>query len=104
MVQKKVKPFKHYLKNIKYPTKKDSWDIAGNLNNGFYKFDTKPVKNNFKKGNFKTKADKMVFDLDNKFIIVDIEELHTYLKKHRLKDVLLDTLISKLEWNIIINK
>jgi len=100
----KIKLFKHYLKNIKYPTKKDSWDIAGNLNNGFYKFDTKPIKNNFKESSFKTKADKIVFDVKDKFIVVDIDELHKYLKKHRLKDVLLDSLILNLEWNITIEK
>ena len=46
----------------------------------------------------------MVFDLKDKFIVVDIDELHKYLKKHKLKDVLLDSLILNLEWNIIIEK
>ena len=99
-----MKHFKSYLKNIKYPKKKDFWDIAGTLNNGFYKFDTRPIKNNVKIGNFKTNANKMVFDMKDKWIVIDIEELHQYLKENNLKDVNLQNLLSKLEWNIILPK
>ena len=100
----KTKSFKHYLKNIKYPTKKDSWDIAGNLNNGFYKFDTRPITNNVKISRFDTEADKIVFDVDNKYILVDTEELITYLKKHNIEDVNLQDLIFELDWNIVLLK
>ena len=62
------------------------------------------MKNNIKGGSFKTKADKMVFDLKDQYIIVDIEELHQYLKDKPSKIVLLDDLISKLDWNIILPK
>ena len=99
-----MKHFKDYLKNIEYPKKQDSWNIAGTLNNGFYKFDTRPIKDNIKIGNFKTKADKMVFDIKDQWIIIDIEELHRYLKENNLKDVDLQSLISKLDWNIILPK
>jgi len=101
-----MKEFKDFLTNIEYPKSKSSWDIAGVMKgkNGFYKFDTKPLKNNAKGESFKTKADKMVFDIKDQYIIVDIEELHQYLRENNVKDVQLEDLISKLDWNIILPK
>ena len=68
------------------------------------KFDLRPLKNNSKIGSFKTKADKMVFDIKNQYIIVDIEELHLHLKNNNVKKVYLESLISELDWNIILPK
>lgn len=96
--------FKNYLKNIKYPKNKTTWDVAGTLNNGFYKFDTRPITNNIKETDFNTKADKIVFDVNDKYIIVDTEEIIKYLKQNKLKDVSLQDLLTKLDWNIILNK
>lgn len=96
--------FEKYLKNVKYANKNDSWNIEGTLQNGHYKFDTRPIKNNVKIGFFNTKADKMVFDLKNQYVIVDINELHKYIKERNIKDVDLQSLISSLEWNIILEK
>ena len=100
-----------FLTDIKYATsiqrKKELWDVEGILKNRLnqsFKFDLRPIKNSFKIGSFKTKADKMVFDMENQFIVVDTEELHQYLKENKLKDVHLQDLISKLEWNIILPK
>jgi len=97
------------LKEVKYATnnqrKKEMWDVEGILHNQKFKFDLRPIRNNCKTGSFKTKADKIVFDIDNKFIIVDTAELHEYLKesqKKQMKIVDLNDLISKLEWNIIL--
>jgi len=84
--------FKKLLINIKEATpnqqKKELWDVEGVLHNQKFKFDLRPLKNNIKGGSFKTKADKMVFDLKDK----------------PSKIVLLDDLISKLDWNIILPK
>jgi len=80
------------------------WDVEGILHNQKFKFDLRPLKNNAKGGSFKTKADKMVFDMKNEWVIVDVEELHQYLKENELKEVHLQDLISKLEWNIILPK
>ena len=80
------------------------WDVEGILHNQKFKFDLRPIKKNAKIGSFKTKADKMVFDMENEWIIVDIEELHQYLKENKLKEVNLQDLISKLDWNIILPK
>jgi hypothetical protein len=44
----------------------------------------------------------MVFDIKNQWIIVDVDEMHTYLKEHKLKKVPLENLISQLDWNIIL--
>ena len=96
------------LKEKKYATsnqkKEELWDVDGILHNQKFKFDLRPLKNNAKGGYFKTKADKMVFDMKDEWIIIDIEELHTYIKEHKLKIVQLEDLISKLEWSIILSK
>tara|TARA_B100000123_G_scaffold272409_1_gene254987 strand:+ start:2755 stop:3063 length:309 start_codon:yes stop_codon:yes gene_type:complete len=101
-----VKQFEDYLDNIEYPKSKSSWNISGIIKgqNGFYKFDTRPLKNNIKTGSFKTKADKIVLDMKHQYIIVDVPELHQYLKKKKLKKLVLEELISALEWNIILPK
>ena len=88
------------LKQKKY----ELWDVEGVLHNQKFKFDLRPLKNNIKGGSFKTKADKMVFDMEDQFIIVDTEELHQYLKDNNTKVVNLEQLISSLEWNIILPK
>ena len=46
----------------------------------------------------------MVFDLNNQYILIDIEEMHLYIKQNKLKEVHLESLIDKLDWNIVINK
>lgn len=83
---------------------KETWDIEGILHNQKYKFDLRPIKNNHKIGFFKTKADKMVFDVKDQWIILDVEELHEYIKQKDLQNVTLDELISALDWNIILPK
>jgi len=83
---------------------KELWDVEGILNNQKLKFDLRPLKNDVKKGSFKTKADKIVYDIKNQFIVVDVEELHQYLKDNFKKVVHLEELISALEWNIILPK
>jgi hypothetical protein len=100
-----------FLSDITYATlnqrKKELWDVEGILKNRLnqkLKFDLRPIKNNAKIGNFKTKADKMVFDMKDQYIIVDVEELHQYVKENKLKDIDLQDLLSKLEWNIVLPK
>jgi hypothetical protein len=99
------------LTDIQYATQiqrqKELWDVEGILKNRLnqkFKFDLRPIKNNIKIGSFKTKADKMVFNMKDKWIIVDIEELHSYVKNKNLKNIQLEDLISNLEWNIILSK
>jgi|TARA_R110000796_G_scaffold235546_1_gene354565 hypothetical protein len=100
--------FCNKLKNINKATtkqqKQEWWDVEGILHNQKYKFDLRPLKNNSKEGSFKTKADKIVYDLKNQYIVVDVKELHLYLKTQNSKVILLEKLIPALEWNIVINK
>tara|TARA_R100001460_G_scaffold61125_2_gene101224 strand:+ start:214 stop:531 length:318 start_codon:yes stop_codon:yes gene_type:complete len=100
-----------FLEDIKKATpiqkKKELWDVEGILKNRLnqrLKFDLRPIKNNRKIGSFKTKADKIVFNFKDQYIIVDVEELHDYIKQNKLKDIHLTELISKLDWNIILPK
>tara|TARA_R110002012_G_scaffold38747_1_gene107560 strand:+ start:50 stop:370 length:321 start_codon:yes stop_codon:yes gene_type:complete len=100
-----------FLSDITYATlnqkQKELWDVEGILKNRLnqkLKFDLRPLKNNIKIGSFKSKADKMVFDMKDQYIIVEVEELHQYLKENKLKEVHLQDLLSKLEWNIILPK
>ena len=99
------------LINITHATdlqkKTELWDIEGIIkdhSNQRFKFDTRPMKNDLKKGYFKTKAEKIVFERGDQFIIVETEELHKYLKDNKLKKVNLEELILQLEWNIILPK
>ena len=100
--------FKKLLIDIKEATsnqkEKELWDIEGILHNQKFKFDLRPLKNNSKGGSFKTKADKIVYDIKDQYIIVDVEELHDYLNNNSLKVVQLEDLLSKLEWNIVLPK
>lgn len=104
--------FVKLLKEIKYPSKTDDWDIEGILHgktNKPYKFDLKPLKkfqeNDYgKTGSFKTKAEKMVFDFKDQWIILDIEELHEYIKEKNKKDFNMDELLENLTWNMVMSK
>ena len=107
--------FINYLENIRYPSKeqkqKELWDIEGiikNKSNQSLKFDLRPLSKHGndvgKKGSINTKANKMVFEDRDQWILVDIDELHKYLKEKKLKKVYLQDLISKLDWNIILLK
>ena len=100
--------FVNLLSSIRYATtdqkNKELWDIEGVLHNQKVKFDLRPLKDSKKGGSFKTKADKMVFELKDRWVIVDTEELHQYLKENKLKEVHLQDLLSKLEWNIVLPK
>jgi hypothetical protein len=103
-----MKKFETKLKETNFPSKqqrlKELWDVEGILHNQKFKFDLRPIKDNTKIGSFNTKADKMVFDIKDKWIIVDIPELHKYLEENDIKDVHLESLVSDLDWNIVLNK
>jgi hypothetical protein len=51
-----------------------------------------------------TQADKMVLEMEDKWVILDLEELHQYIKKNKLTKVYVNDLISKLEWTIFLAK
>ena len=100
------------LEDITYPDKPTSWHVQGRLKNRSnqeFKFDVglmfnMPGNELGKKGNTASRADKMVFEEPNKWIIIDLEELHKHLKEKKLQKVYLQDLISELEWNIVLPK
>jgi hypothetical protein len=103
------------LSSVSYATtkqkEKELWDVEGILKNRLnvkYKFDTRPIKKHGdyfgKLGNTKSKADKMVFKINKDYIIIDVKELHSYIKKNKLNKVHLQNLIKNLEWNICVVK
>ena len=105
-----VDKFAKYLSSIEYPKQKTSWNIAGIIKgqNAFYKFDVRDMfvidGENVQSGRTDSKADKMVLEMDDKWVILDLEELHQYIKKNKLTKVYVNDLISKLEWTIFLTK
>ena len=88
-----------------------SYQVDGLLqqSNQYYKFDIRYL-NDFpedKKGkliNSKSQADKVLFEDDENWILVDTQELIKYMKEHSLKEIKLEELIKSIEWNIILPK
>jgi hypothetical protein len=106
-----VDRFAKHLTAIEYPKYKTSWNIAGILKdkNAYYKYDVRdmfelPDGTSAQKGRIDSKADKMVLEFKDKWVILDLEELHQYIKKNKLNKVYVNDLISKLEWTIFIPK
>jgi len=103
--------FSQYLDSVEYPKEKTSWNIAGIIKgqNAFYKFD---VRDMFKltngdmaqRGTIQSKADKMVLEYKEKWIVLDLEELHKYLQENKKTRVYVEELINVLEWNIVLDK
>ena len=106
-----LRRFEKNLTAIEHPKDKTTWNVAGILKNqnAFYRFDVRdmfllPEGNFAQKGSTKTQAQKMVFEFKDKWLIIDIEELHEYLKNNKTKIVYLDKIIKEFYWNIIVNK
>ena len=102
-----------YLTSVTYATdtqkEKELWDVSGiikNKSNRVFKFDTRPLSSFEegigKKSHFNTKADKMVYYLNNKYLLIDIDELHSYIKTKKIKFINVEEILSKLDWNIIL--
>jgi hypothetical protein len=105
-----IKFVKEYLTNVKW-NNNQTWQIEGNikkLSNQYYKFDISFLKDFIgKKGkliNSKSEADKVLFEDNQNWILVDTQELIKYMKEHSLKEVKLEELIKNIDWNIILPK
>ena len=101
---------KQYLSNIKWNEGED-WQVEGNikrLSNQYLKFDIRFLKDfNDKKGkliNSKSQADKVLFEDDKNWILVDTQELIKYMRISDLKQINLEQLLSNIDWNIILPK
>ena len=106
-----VDRFAKNLTAIEYPEGKTSWNIAGIIKdkNAFYRFDVRDMfqlstKEFAQKFKINTEADKLVLETKKDWIILDFKELIEYNKKNNLKKVYLDSLLSNLEWNIVLPK
>ena len=104
------------LDNISYATKKqiqeEYWHIEGivrNRTNQKFKFDLSPIvkfqKDDYGKiGHFNSKADKIVFDFKDNWILIDTEEIVNYIKEKQIRDLNLDHLLKEFSWNIVLQK
>ena len=88
-----------------------SYQVEGLLqqSNQHYKFDIRYLKDfpQDKKGkliNSKSEADKVLFEDDRNWILVDTQEFIKYMKANSLKEVKLEELIKNIDWNIILPK
>jgi|TARA_R100001163_G_C5063018_1_gene200209 hypothetical protein len=107
-----IQNFSNFLEEISYPSDKElSWHIQGRLkkSNQIFKFD---VRNMFKLNsnesgkyiNLGSQADKVVFEFENQWVILDMKEFNNYINKNKVKKVYLNDLLSKLDWSIILPK
>ena len=87
-----------------------SYQVEGLLkqSNQYYKFDIRFLKDfNDIKGkliNSKSQADKVLFEDDQNWILVDTQELIKYMKISDLKQINLEQLLSNIDWNILLPK
>jgi hypothetical protein len=100
-----------YLSNIKWDLKNLQWQVSGiikNRLNEHLKFDIRFLNDfNDKKGkliNSQSKADKVLFEDDKNWILVDTQELIKHMKAYDLKEIKLEELIKTIDWNIILPK
>ena len=106
-----VKKFSQNLTAIEYPKEKTSWNIAGIIkgSNAFYRFDVRemfemPDGTPAQSGRTDTKAQKMVLEGEKEWLILDLEELHEYIRREKKKEVYINDLISDLERTIFLAK
>tara|TARA_B100000085_G_scaffold74839_1_gene67214 strand:- start:259 stop:588 length:330 start_codon:yes stop_codon:yes gene_type:complete len=106
-----VDRFSKYLTGIEYPKEKTSWNIAGMIkgSNAFYRFDVRemfemPDGTPAQSGRTDTKAQKMVLEGEKEWLILDLEELHEYIRREKKRELYINDLISDLEWTIFLAK
>ena len=106
-----LKRFSKLLVSPSYPKRKMAWNIKGRLKNSnridrFDVQDFKILENGMEGrfGNLFDNVDKMVFEREDKWIIVDMEELSKYLISNHILKIHLNDLITNKDWTIIIPK
>ena len=106
-----VDRFSKYLTAIEYPKEKTSWNIAGMIkgSNAFYRFDVREMFEMSdgtlaQDGRHNTKAQKMVLEDEKQWLILDLEELHEYIRREKKTKVYINDLIDDLEWTIFLPK
>ena len=106
-----VERFAKHLTAIEYPKEKTSWNIAGIIKgtNAFYRFDVRdllklPNEELAQKGRLDSKAQKMVIEGEKDWLVLDLEELHKYIRREKKRKVYVKDLISDLDWTISLVK
>ncbi len=99
-----------YLTNVTW-YKDKNYQVEGLLthSNQYYKFDIRNLSDfpGDKKGKLissESQADKVLFEDDKNWILVDTPELIKYMKAYGLKEIRLEELIKNIDWNIILPK
>jgi len=102
---------KQYLSDVKWNLDNSQWQVSGiidRISNEYLKFDIRFLNDfNDKKGkliNSQSKADKVLFEEDTNWILVDTQELIKHMKQSNLKEIKLEELIKSIDWNIILSK
>jgi hypothetical protein len=105
-----VKFVNEHLINVTWH-EENNYQVEGLLkeSNQYYKFDIRYLSDfpQDKKGkliNSKSNADKVLFEDDKNWILIDTQELIKYMKEHSLKEVKLEELVKNIDWNIILPK
>jgi len=88
------------------------WQVAGLIKdrtNVKYKFDVRDMiirgNNTFEKHfSSKSDADKIVFELRDKWVIFDKADILQYIKTSNNKILKIEDLVSKLDWTIFLDK
>ena len=77
--------------------------------NAFYRFDVREMFNMpngipAQSGRLDSQAQKMVIEGEKEWLILDLEELHEYIRREKKKELYINDLISDLEWTIFLTK
>jgi len=107
-----IKFVEDYLKNVIWNLDNEQWQVSGiieRLSNQHLKFDIRFLKNipDNKKSKFipfQNKADKVLFETDKEWILIDTQEFIRYMKENGLIEVNLENLLKNTDWNIILPK
>ncbi len=106
-----IKFVEQYLTNVTWNLDNEQWQVSGIINrisNEYLKFDIRFLKDfNNKKGkltNSRSESDKILFEDNKNWILIDTQELIKYMKKNNLKEIELEKLINNIQWNIILPK
>jgi hypothetical protein len=89
----------------------NNYQVEGLLkqSNQYYKFDIRylsdfPQDKIGKLIDSESQADKVLFEDNKNWILIDTKELIKYMEEHGLKEVKLEELIKNIDWNIILPK
>lgn len=100
---------KKFLENVKWATpqqiEEEGWHVLGLLSNRLnerLKFDIDFKNRKYIKSN--SKANKVLFEKEKEWVLIDTQEFLNYMKKNKLKQIDLNRIIKEIDWNIRLKK